>query len=426
LLISKSLYNIYPNRDTLLSQFIEEDKIDYSLIIQKLLLPFFKIKQRILKEDFSFQIGEIAFKVSGLNPFRFGFVSSKTYIRLNSFFTVKEPIQRALLLTSKYLLNFSDKDLIAELQSEPFPIIKNEICEVKNFEFFIKNCEPESGVVNKDTVISVENKQLNLITKIQLGIIKSNTPMDFDFEEELNYQHFIHQQIYKPYFLSGVRRYIERGDIIKIDNIEMFVLNSLPENGFINQNTQVYYKYNMSKEQCLEKINKLDIKYAMQIAQSNSNDSINVDFENRLEFDTNNRLVINSNNINEVISRILSRDANDREFVLNEMRRRRNYLSSGEMVNLSVLQLSSQKKEHTEEDIELFIHCLPELIIDKDYIDYIASKKKTIEENISKCMICFEDFELDDVLKTLPCSKLTLIKINKHKNSSLISFWLYS
>ena len=63
--------------------FNENSNINYYVIIQKILLPFFKIKLRIFKEGLYFKIGDIEFKVSGLSPDKYGFVSSNTYVRLD-------------------------------------------------------------------------------------------------------------------------------------------------------------------------------------------------------------------------------------------------------------------------------------------------------------------------------------------------------
>lgn len=71
-------------RESLIEQFFDLSKeIKYSIIIQKILLPYFKMKIRILKEGSTFKIGDINFKVVGLSPYKYGFISSGTYIRLN-------------------------------------------------------------------------------------------------------------------------------------------------------------------------------------------------------------------------------------------------------------------------------------------------------------------------------------------------------
>lgn len=62
-----------------------------------------------------------------------------------------------------------------------------------------------------------------------------------------------------------MKKYIERGDIFKVDDLEMFILNSSPEHGFISQDTNVMFKFGMNKEKCLEKIRRADNEYAMSL-----------------------------------------------------------------------------------------------------------------------------------------------------------------
>lgn len=73
------------------------------------------------------------------------------------------------------------------------------------------------------------------------------------------------KQYFNPYFLSGVRKYVERGDVFKVDDLEMFVLNSYPDHGFISADSHVLFKFGLNKEKCLEKINHADNEYAMSI-----------------------------------------------------------------------------------------------------------------------------------------------------------------
>jgi hypothetical protein len=63
-----------------------------------------------------------------------------------------------------------------------------------------------------------------------------------------------------------VKKYVERGDVFVIEDLEMFILNSYPENGFITGETGVMFKLGLNKEKCLEKINNADNKYASSLS----------------------------------------------------------------------------------------------------------------------------------------------------------------
>lgn len=83
--------------------------------------------------------------------------------------------------------------------------------------------------------------------------------------EKRNYEDYILKEYYRPYFLSGVKKYVERGDVFQIEDLEMFILNSYPENGFVSVDTHVMFKLGLNKEKCLEKINNADNKFAFSL-----------------------------------------------------------------------------------------------------------------------------------------------------------------
>jgi hypothetical protein len=83
--------------------------------------------------------------------------------------------------------------------------------------------------------------------------------------ERRNYEDYIYKEYFSPYFLSGVKKYIERGDVLNIEDLELFILNSTPDQGFITQDTNVLFKFGLTRERCLEKINSADNKYAISL-----------------------------------------------------------------------------------------------------------------------------------------------------------------
>lgn len=168
---------LYINKDTLFENFYdaENDKIHYEIITKKILLPYFKIKSRVMKKNMHFKIGEIGFKVSGMNPAKKGVVSSKTYVQCNSYYSFKNDIKRALLITTKKFDNFNQESLIKELLSSNekiFLISKNDVCHIKQYEFYIRNCEPVTGILGNQSQVSIENKEILNIQKLKIAIIK--------------------------------------------------------------------------------------------------------------------------------------------------------------------------------------------------------------------------------------------------------------
>ncbi len=59
-----------------------------------------------------------------------------------------------------------------------------------------------------------------------------------------------------------MKKYVERGDVFEIEDLEIFVLNSFPDHGFINKDTIVEFKFGLSKQVCLDRIHQADNQYA--------------------------------------------------------------------------------------------------------------------------------------------------------------------
>jgi hypothetical protein len=380
------------------------------------------------------------------------------------------------------------------IENEKESINKNEIVMIKNYEFFVKNSEPLSGILSKETKVTIENREILNIQKLQIAVIKKNL-QEYGFEEEKLFQEYVHQQIYKPYFLSGVTRFVERGDIIKVEEVEFCILNCIPEEGFISKDTQLSLLFGMSTEKCLEKIKNADMKYAMQLSRQYDLQTANISSEVRFDMDStednldfidssnsnlsnyhlgsnpnsssnnssnminlslndNGRIIFNSNNVGNLVTRMIDRNSEDRALIRRVINHRRNSNpnnpvlreeSNSNTINRNLItQLNSVNLEDEnnniissisnlndendvnmahEYDLQMFIYSLPELIVDKSYLNYIESKKLDLE-NITKCMICYSDFELNEVLKTLPCSKLIYLLLIIHIiiYSTFISF----
>lgn len=88
-----------------------------------------------------------------------------------------------------------------------------------------------------------------------------------------DYPDYIRKQYLYPYFLSGVKKYIERGDNFLIEDTEFFILESEPENGFINEETNILLKFGLTKERCLDKIKNADRRFVMSLMEQEESHS---------------------------------------------------------------------------------------------------------------------------------------------------------
>ena len=360
------------NKDTLLGNFYSDDQeaISYETVMKKILLPYFKIKSRIIERGTKINIGELEFKVIGTFPDVSGIVSSKTFIRCNKYYTANCIIKRALLITTKKYENFDKNEIIKEINSaslDQLQITKGDIAKIKNYEFYIRNAEPECGRIAPSTDLSIENKEISSIAKIKFGVIQRNPPTYTNVTEKRGYENYIIQEYFNPYFLSGIKKYIERGDSVKIEDIEFFVLNSHPDSGYISQDTLTSFKLGISKEKCLEKIKKADNQLALGLMSLNNARSA---------------------------SPLRTREIDD--FIIREIMGNAQRHLNFDDLDINIITEESISQQKLEEDIR----ALPTFKVDEAYMKKIESNT---EECMKKCVICMEEFAVGDDLKTLPC-----------------------
>mmetsp|Transcript_2514 Transcript_2514/g.3481 ORF Transcript_2514/g.3481 Transcript_2514/m.3481 type:complete len:123 (+) Transcript_2514:799-1167(+) len=78
-------------------------EINYKLILDALLMPFFQLQTRILEKQAFFTIGEIQFFVASTAPHDFGKVSRKTRVKLSAAVERSQSIQRINLVPLRRL-----------------------------------------------------------------------------------------------------------------------------------------------------------------------------------------------------------------------------------------------------------------------------------------------------------------------------------
>lgn len=174
--------------------------------------------------------------------------------------------------------------------------------------------------------------------------------------------------------------------MFQIEDLEMFILNSYPENGFISQETNVLFKLGLNKEKCLEKIHNADNKFAMGLLNieegiRDSTDDFSVNYEGGRN-----------------VSRIRSLDDIILRGLINSNRLNcKNILTFLVDFNFDAMGNESLAIQKHEE----ILRGLPTFTVTEDYLKYL--EEKSDEEVIKKCVICMEHFEIKELLKTLPC-----------------------
>ena len=76
----------------------ESGEIEYKILLNALLMPFFQMRLRILEKNQYFEIGDIQFYVAATAPHDFGKISTRTVVRLFQSVSRQEAIQRINLV----------------------------------------------------------------------------------------------------------------------------------------------------------------------------------------------------------------------------------------------------------------------------------------------------------------------------------------
>ena len=366
--------NLIVNKDKIPNMNNYNENNIFIDLINNIIIPFFQFKSRLLHKGKIFSIGEYEFKVISTTPNLIsGKITSLTLIRCHEFYSNIIPIKEVNIITCKKYDNLNIEDIKNKIYNTPYLsqlcILNNYLTRINSIDLFIRKCSPNFGIINNETILNIENKNIEDLNSVFFGVVKNENP----FLNDRKNQNIIIERFYKPYFLSGIKKYIERGDIIKIGEIKLFVLKCNPENGFISKNTKNIFKFGKSEEELKERLNN-DIEFERHRVIRNNN------------FD-NNEINTSLNN-NRIRIRFSNRNIQERIRLLNEL-----FLTSN-------LFLFNQNEFIQQQKIESIIRGLPKFKIDKKYLNNL---EKFGEEYAKKCVICMENYKEDDEVETLPC-----------------------
>ena len=384
--------NLLVNRDKLNNNENLNEIDSYNNIMHNIILPFFQFKSRLLNKGKIFLIGNYEFKVLSTTPnYMSGKVSSETLIRCNQFYSNKIPITKAIIITNSKYENDSDNYIKQNIINTPYPsqlsILQNTLTRIHSYDLYIRNCTPSYGVINNETQITILNKNIELLRSVTIAIIKNQNN---DIKDKKNSSILI-ERYYKPYFLSGMHKYVERGDTITIGDLEIFVLKCTPKTGYINNSTKCILKYGKTKEQCIERINR-EIE-----RERERNNVINNELSEINSINNSNNISNNNNSLSRIHSTIRNRNHSLQE----RLRFLNDFFIERDLYYLD-FNLDSNNF-YRQQKIESIIRGLPVFTVDIKYMKII---EKCEENYIKKCIICMENYKINDLIKTLPCFHL--------------------
>ena len=383
--------------------YINEEKLansshageNFSDIMNIIILPFFQFKSRMLNKDKIFVIDDVEFKVISVFPhYLTGKISSKTAIICNNFYSHTIPLNNVTLITLKKREFEANEYIISQIKNTPYPsqlcLIEGLECRINTYDLFVRNCNPKYGIITNDTNIVIINRNIEMLKSVKIAILHN------DENPELNdpkNEKTIFKNLIKPFLYDGNRKFIERGDVIKISNFEIFILQAKPSTGFLVPNsTKIYLKMNMNLEECHKILND-------QIEQETINENSE---RNNLSTSINTNFPIINENNNRLIA------LHERLRLLNELFANRgrlmNIINRAENIENGLFLGVDDYIQH--QAVENTLRSLPVFKIDEKFIEISKNKENSKKEQFNKCIICMENYEIGDEVETLPCFHL--------------------
>jgi hypothetical protein len=197
---------------------------DFIEIINNIIIPFFQYKSRIVNIDKIFEIDGIEFKVISAYPhYLTAKVTSKTSIVCNDYYSFTSPIISATFLTIKKRELESNDYISNQIMNTPFPVQKAIIegfnCRINTYDLVVRNCSPKYGIITNETNIRVINRNIENLKSIT--IVSLHNEENMELSDKKNNKAILNNFI-RPFFYNGNKKYVERGDVLKIGKLEIF------------------------------------------------------------------------------------------------------------------------------------------------------------------------------------------------------------
>jgi len=67
---------------------------------------------------------------------------------------------------------FFKEDVLKENNNKQISLNKNEVINIKIYEFYVRNADPETGILTRNTKIAIENKDILNISTVKIAVLK--------------------------------------------------------------------------------------------------------------------------------------------------------------------------------------------------------------------------------------------------------------
>lgn len=363
--------------------------VKFDLLMKQILLPFFQIQTKILRKGNIFEIGTIKFLVASTTPHKQGKVGTNTKIRCNMCVSENSelesvelvPLRRHQIQSRTAFVNEVVTPFLSTIRPKEVYTHKHATIELDEVKMLIKYSRPFFGYFSENTKVKID-EYAKPLSFIRIAPIwkdeKTCKKVNKNFAE---YENYMRQNYLSIYFNSGLLRFVEKGETILMENIEFFVNDCRPKNGYVDYNTSIEIQTGFTKENFKKKQIQADKNFARRLQSKESHRSQIYQITQAL-----------GHNVNpELIAQLEQ-----------EMMRSGGHASSSDLRHRlqQIYQHSDNRKSKRKPASKSLVQSLPERTITKRFID---EKKFDDEEALIKCLICLEYYEVDEVVKTLPC-----------------------
>lgn len=355
--------------------------------MKQILLPFFQIQTKILRKGNIFEIGSIKFLVASTTPHKQGKVGTSTKIRCNMCVSENAelesvelvPLRRNQIQSNSTFMNEIVNPFLRTIKPKEVYTHKHATIELDDIRLLIKYSRPYFGYFTENTRVKIDDyaKPLQFIRIAPIWKDeKTCKRVNQNFKEYENYMRLNYLNIY---FHSGLLRFVEKGETILIENIEFFVNDCRPKNGYVDDKTHIEIQTGFTKENFKKKQIQADKNFARRLQSKESHRSQIYQFTQALGRNANPELIAQ---------------------LEQEMLRSGRHGSSSELRHrLQQMYHRTSSKSKRKPASKSLVQSLPERTLTKKFID---EKKFDDEEAYIKCLICLEYYVADENVKTLP------------------------